>query len=659
MTKQMTDNEGNYRWRNGEKIEIEKESGYITAIVNNSAELDRLRALKGVADAKQVQNRIFKLEIRDEMRDVVMEQIRSADESGICHHAYRPSNSTNTRYYLTDQIVVKFELGIGRERIEQLLAEAGVRILREYPGPNSTFLLQVTRDAGKNPVKVANGLAELSEVSYAEPNLVNRFRSSYIPADTHFSDQWHLRSWDAPELVAGADVSAPDAWDITRGSRNVVIAVIDDGFDLSHPDFTGPDKVVHAKDYVDGDSNPFPESSENDYHGTPCAGVALAEENGEGVVGIAPGCGFMPIRFPLSADDNLLWEIFDFAGKYADVISCSWGPPPVYAPLSRLLADKFTDLAANGGPRKKGCVILFAAGNYNAPLNDPGNTGFRWRHPAYGMQNTTGRILNGNAAHSEVMAVAASTSMNSKAIYSNWGREIAFCTPSNNFHPLDPQQRVPGRGIWTTDNEMYGQGFTGGSRYTGRFGGTSSATPLAAGVASLVISANPTLTASEVRQILQETADKIVDDHADSILGHQKGTYDTNAHSEWFGYGKLNAARAVERAQELLNRNSGAKELRLDAVTGGQLAGAGDEKLFRMRVGENLGVTLQGPEGEDFDLYVKYGSPPTTEDYDTVGYSSSANEKVVIRPAQPGDYYVMVRSYRGSGDFELRLETEE
>ncbi len=56
----------------------------------------------------------------------------------------------------------------------------------------------------------------------------------------------------------------------------------------------------------------------------------------------------------------------------------------------------------------------------------------------------------------------------------------------------------------------------------------------------------------EVRQILQETTDKITDDNADVILGHRKGSYDKNGHCEWFGYGKVNAARVVQRAKELV-----------------------------------------------------------------------------------------------------------
>ena len=650
---------GSYFWRGGHKIELEKEEDVFTAIVKNGEELKGVRSLEGVEEVTPVQNRIVKVQVAPGQRDRAMKRLRSKEMDGIAHHAYRPKGASNTRYYLTEQIVVRFKPNVSKKIIESVLAKAGVRLLKEYPDSSKTFLVQVTRDAGKNPIKVANELAARKDVAYAEPNLVNRFQSFYVPTDTLFNRQWHLRSWDEADLSADADVSAVSAWDVTRGSRSTVVAVIDDGFDLTHPDFQGDGKVVHAKDYVDGDANPFPTKEHDDYHGTPCAGVALAEENGSGVVGIAPGSAFMPVRFPLSADDDTLWEIFDFVGKRADVISCSWGPPPVFAPLGQLLADKFRDLAESGGPRKKGCLIVFAAGNYNAPLNDPANTGFVWRHPEYGLVNTNGPILNGNATHPDVVAVSASTSLNRKAAYSNWGQEISVCAPSNNFHPLDPQANVPGRGIWTTDNEQFGYGFTGGSRFTGEFGGTSSATPLTAGVAALVISANPELTAREVKQILQETADKITDTHPDPVLGLNKGTYDANGHSEWFGFGRVNAAKAVQRAVEMRLSSTGIAEIRLSAAVVDKLTQGEDTRIYKIMLGSDLGVTLDGPAGQDFDLYVKKGGVPTTEDYDAVGFSGSADEKVVIQAVQPGDYYVMVRSYRGSGDFDLRAELEE
>lgn len=644
---------GKYFWRGGERIEVEKEDEVFTIIARNEAELKRVKALPGVSEVKQVQNRVFKAKASPDQRDKAMESIRSEEIGGVCHHAYRHKSGPGTRYYITDKIVVRFKQGLPRKTIEGILLKVGVRVLKNYSGTPNTLLIQVTRDAGMNPIKVANSLAEYDEVEYAEPNLVNRFQSSYTPQDTLFYRQWHLRSWDGISVIAGADVSATEAWDITRGNHDVVVAVIDDGFDLSHPDFSVTGKVVHPKDYVDGDSNPFPVTSAGDYHGTPCAGVALAEENGEGVVGIAPGCAFMPVRFPLSADDDFLWDIFDFVGNRADVISCSWGPPPVYSPLGSLLTDKFHELATSGGARKKGCVIVFAAGNYNAPLNDPNNTHFVWYHPNYGLVVTQEPILNGYTTHPDVVAVSASTSQNRKAAYSNWGEEISVCAPSNNFHPLDRQVNVPGLGIWTTDNEQFGGGFTDGSRFTGDFGGTSSAAPLVAGVAALIISANPELSASQVKEILESTADKIVDPNPDPVLGLNKGDYDNNEHSEWFGYGRVNAHAAVRRADEMIENVI--PSLDVEANANGNLPATGSTQLFKVTIGADLSVTLDGPENEDFDLYVKHGGAPTVDSYDARGYSPSANERVSL-PAQPGDYYIMVRSYHGSGDFQLKVE---
>jgi subtilisin family serine protease len=649
---------GNYFWRGGQKIELEKEEEFFTTIVKDEGELERVRSLPGVKEVKPVQNRVFKVNVSKDDRDLAMDRLRSEEVGGVCHHAYRPKGATNTRYYITDQLVVKFKSDVSNERVKTILSEVGVRVLKEYPGNSHTFLLQVTPAARKNPIKVANALAGFDEVEYAEPNLVSRFQSFYTPSDTYFDRQWHLRAWSAADLVENADVSATGAWDVTRGARDVVVAVVDDGFDLSHPDFTGPGKVIYPKDYVDGDARPFPESAAGDYHGTPCAGVAIAEENGEGVVGAAPGCAFMPVRFPLSADDDLLWEIFDYVGKRADVISCSWGPPPVFAPLGRLLSDKFHQLATSGGPRKKGCVIVFAAGNYNAPVNDPDNTTFKWRHPGYGLMDTEGPIVNGEAAHPDVIAVSASTSLNRKAAYSNWGKEISVCAPSNNFHPLDRQAEVAGLGIWTTDNEQYGDDFSGGSRFTGSFGGTSSATPLVAGVAALVISANPEISAGEVKQILKETADKIEDRQPDPVLGLTGGTYDNSGHSDWFGSGRVNAAAAVKRARQLYHNSTGISELDLGITAQDRLNKTGDIKVFKVRVGNKLSVNLVGPEAEDFDLYLKRDTLPTTKNYDLRGYTATSNEKVVLQPLQPGDYYIMVRSYRGAGDFKVKVNLE-
>ncbi|MEM1425282.1 MAG: S-layer homology domain-containing protein, partial [Cyanobacteria bacterium P01_H01_bin.130] len=176
--------------------------------------------------------------------------------------------------------------------------------------------------------------------------------------------------------------------------------------------------------------------------------------------------------------------------------------------------------------------------------------------------------LSGYSVHPDVIAVSASTSLARKAAYSNWGPNISVCAPSNNAPPgvwlaetgsiLTPPEvrtHLPGKGVFTADR----LGSAGYSRtdFTGTFGGTSSACPAVAGVAALVLSANANLTASQVKQILEETADKIVDNNPDPQFGFRYGTYNSRGHSPWFGYGKVNAAAAVRRAAGGSGGNTG------------------------------------------------------------------------------------------------------
>lgn len=536
--------------RGGKAIAIEREPDFFTTIIPDKKLLPDLERMPDVQQVKHVLDNVYKVRSVTGERDEVMNKMRRQLPKGaVVHHAYNPTGDPITRYYITDRIIVRFKSGTAAAEAEELFAKHNLDILKFYPSADKpTYLVLVTDGTGMNPLKCSVELQEDPRVEFAEPNLINRFEQAYLPTDNLFERQWHLRSWSGLDVVAGADVDAPNAWEISRGTRSVTVAVIDDGFELTHPDLSGPGKIPFQIDFVDSDNNPLPTQASGDYHGTPCAGVAIGEENGQGIVGIAPGCSFLPVRFPLAADDNLLWEIFEYAGQRADVLSCSWGPVPVYAPLNQFNYDQFTRLARSGSPTGKGCVILFAAGNYNAPIQDLNNNFFRWRDPSRGIVIQRGAILNGHAAHPDIITVAASTSLNKKAWYSNWGKEISICTPSNNFHPIDPTVQAPGRGIWTTDNEEFGFDFARGSRYTGDFGGTSSATPLAAGVAALIRSVNPELTALEVKETLETTADKITDNEADPVLGNQKGNYDSNGHSEWFGFGKVNAARALTMA---------------------------------------------------------------------------------------------------------------
>jgi subtilisin-like proprotein convertase family protein len=232
----------------------------------------------------------------------------------------------------------------------------------------------------------------------------------------------------------------------------------------------------------------------------------------------------------------------------ADVVSCSWGFGPANAPMSTALKTTIATLTRSGGRRGKGLIICIAAGNNNCPVQDLANTRtYRFRTD-FGLSSYSGPIDRWIAAHPDVITVSASTSRKTRSAYSSWGKQICVCAPSDNWDDLG-QTSPAGLGIVTTDNEGVGPGsdFTAGSRFTDRFGGTSSATPTVAGVCALVVSANPSLTGPDVRKILQQTADKDLAIVTDTPV-NEPGAFDNSGFSLWFGHGKVNAFRAVQAA---------------------------------------------------------------------------------------------------------------
>ncbi len=182
------------------------------------------------------------------------------------------------------------------------------------------------------------------------------------------------------------------------------------------------------------------------------------------------------------------------------------------------MSDCFDDLTENGRGGR-GVVLFFSAGN--------GNTTLTLQRPW--------------AAYDKTIAVAASTQGEVRAGYSNFGPEIDVCAPSSN-----------GTAIISCDFVGNGNlaGNTGGPLdYTNNFGGTSSATPLTAGVAALMLSVNPFLAWTDVRDILRRTAVKI--DFANTDPTGQWVDNDgdgVNEFSQWYGYGRIDAEAAVREA---------------------------------------------------------------------------------------------------------------
>lgn len=495
---------------------------------------------------------------KPEELEAAMEAARRSPEVAFVSHVYRVKNNPELLVYLTNEVTVQFSEEVGSKVQEALAYEFRLRLVREVPGIANTYIFQLSEQARENPVKIANRLTCRPEVLIAEPNIVIQTSPYYRPRDPLYSKQWYLYNSGGQDLAPGSHIDIEKAWDITRGVRSVVVAIIDDSVDLNHPDFQGIGKIVAPKDFKEKDFLPLPGEDE-DNHGTSCAGIAVAEENGIGIVGVAPGCALMPIRSTGFLDDEAIEEMFAWAmEKGASVISCSWGPSAIYFPLS-LRQSAAIHRAATEGRNGKGCVIVFAAGNANRPTTGTINE----RNWPNNILSGPTKWLGGFTVHPDVIVVSSCTSLNKKAAYSNWGPTISVCAPSNNAPPgiwlqetgfisTGPEVKafLAGVGIFTTDR-LGVDGYEAGD-FTAYFGGTSSAAPIVAGVAALVLSVNPNLTAQQVKQILQRTADKIIDRDPDPQLGLTLGTYDANGFSQWFGYGKVNAYKAVLAAQQHL-----------------------------------------------------------------------------------------------------------
>lgn len=467
--------------------------------------------------------------------DTKLDEVRAKDNVEVGTHVYFAEGS-NKPLVPTGEIFIQFEIGVSEGEQKMLLDEFALELVERRGVEN--IVAKVTPNS-PNPLKVAQALQQTSFVKLAEPDL-DTILDEYLvaPQDDLLRHQWHLKNnGQLPDvnykLKSGADAKVVDAWNRlgNYGSSNIVVAVIDNGFDLEHPDLK--EKVFRPFDLWN-QSNNITQGDPKFTHGTPCATVALASSNSRGMVGVAPNSKFMPVS-GTSFSNRATEQMFDYCVlNGADIISCSWGTTDPKFALSSIKEEAISR-AVRDGRNGKGCIILFAVGNENYDF------------------------VNFYAAHHDVIAVAACTSQDEHASYSNRGREVTICAPSNGDWPI-----IAGRASWDQgisgqqgDYKFWRDGKSRGINYK-HFGGTSSATPLVAGVCALILSANPELTAKEVREIIIRTADKI---------GYPSD-YDSNGHSSKYGYGRINADKAVAEALRLKEAEAPIVEVKESVATG-------------------------------------------------------------------------------------------
>lgn len=286
-------------------------------------------------------------------------------------------------------------------------------------------------------------LVELAEPDYYAQPLA-------APNDPLFAQQWHHRNTGQTGGTAGADVGSTAAWDVWTGSANVVIAVLDTGIELSHPDLSA-NIASGGWDFIDNDATP----EDANGHGTHVSGIIAAQGNNfSAVSGILwrakilalKVCGSGGCPFTAIAD-----ALHFAANNGARVINMSLGGPSG----SSLLEEAVNDASAAG------CVVVAAAGNSGT------------ESPSY------------PAFYSNVIAVSATDHRDVLASFSQRGSWVDISAPGDN--------------ILST--------YLGGS--TALLSGTSMASPMVAGAAGLIFSLQPSLTAAEVRLRLTSSAANI------------------------------------------------------------------------------------------------------------------------------------------------------
>jgi subtilisin family serine protease len=323
-------------------------------------------------------------------------------------------------------------------------AARGDHALKQRLGLLRTYVLSLP--AAADIRAAARDFAADPQVSYAEPDFTGR--GALLPNDPSFGQQWNLYNTGQEGGQPGADIDAPMAWDITTGSDAIILAVIDSGADLDHPDLVG--RLVPGYDFVNNDATP----QDDHGHGTHVAGIAAATANNAvGVSGVCWQCRIMPLK----ALNFLNW------GNY------SWWAAAL-------------EYAVDHGAR---------AINMSMGGSSPSSTLYNAIRYAYeaGVPVSAAMMNDGDtsvyypAAYAETIAVGATDRYDFRAPFSNYGSHIDLAAPGDAI-------------LSTVWNDHYAV-----------WSGTSMAAPHVTGVIGLLYSLKPGYTLAEIRTVLNRTAD--------------------------------------------------------------------------------------------------------------------------------------------------------
>jgi len=409
--------------------------------------------------------------------------------------------------YKEGEILVRFKAGIPERQVNALFNYAGARVFlssRQYKNPIVPDLYWLKAD-DKKMSKVLSFLNSRPEVIYAEPNYI--WKVVATPNDPDFSKLWGLHNIGQTGGTPDADIDAPGAWNYTKGSKSVIIAVVDTGVDYTHPDLSrnmwrNPGEIpgngidddnngivddVYGINVVGIDpegpgcgsgSRPTAGDPMDDYgHGTHVAGtIGAYGNNAEGVVGVNWKVSIMAVKF-LGADGSGTTSGAILGLQYVKMMkdrgyniiatSNSWGG----GSYSRALRDAIEGLMASG-------ILFVAAAGNDASDNDQVPT-----YPAnYDLPN--------------IISVAATDHNDELAYFSNYGRRSV-------------DVGAPGVDIYSTCSPSLYMCYDP-SNPTSRYAyasGTSMATPHVSGLVALIKAKYPTMKWYKIRNLILSTGD--------------------------------------------------------------------------------------------------------------------------------------------------------
>ncbi len=390
---------------------------------------------------------------------------------------------------MSNHFYVKLKNDSDTSQLNQIARETKTEVLRKVLYTDKWYVLEARKESISNSLDVSNIFYESGYFDKVDPGFILDLSRNCV-SDTRYSEQWAIDN-------TGIDINACGAWDMTTGNSNIVLAVIDQGMDAGHTEFSG----VNFTASYDAEDRNSPAQLHGD-HGTHICGIISSNHNQADIAGIAPGLSIMNVSYPFSNFPKTVSEDLaagiNWAVQYgAHILNNSWGDSGglFYNDLHSNLLEDAIDNAIENGRNGLGCIVIFASGNdgHFYPLID---------YPAY--------------YRPEILVVGSVTSAGQRPDFSGYGTQLDIVAPGSAI-------------LSTINNNQYDS-----------WDGTSMAAPHVSAVAGLILSRHSNLTRAQVVNIIESTAQKIGGYNYQTTAGRPNGTWNDEV-----GYGLVDAYAAV------------------------------------------------------------------------------------------------------------------